>query len=522
MTRLSRRNMLKLSATAALAAGTFAAVARRARAQVEEPVVAARLLFVVCAPGGASITDAFLARKASETPDAANLLVFPDELVHVDEATGLRALDLPDDHRRYMSTRGPGTAYLQSTFLARHGANLAVIATEGSSVTHSVGQERALDGFGICRGRTLLEVAAERHGQALPLPCVNMAAGGFQQLGSDATLDPRFRQTMVHDARLFSLSTDGARGVIGAPSSAPGAAASSAEESARSRALVARARGVREELDASSTFAQTFQCAPLRARYVRERARVADIEARALINRLGVLGDDELGQVFGGAAQPLSAFGLAPHPDVAAVRAAFDPSGDAVLSDPFLAEAVLAFLLARHGVSCAVSFGPQVGPELANVDVNPPLSFDHGHTNHVASQAVMWSRVLDVVDKLVTLLKATQLGNGETMWDRSTVYIATDFGRDKHRSTGQDLRSNIPTGHHVNNGSVILSPRIVPGLHGGLDPATLLTYGVDRATGLASSAEKLNEGDLFSAVCHCIDAPFAGRIEMPWLMSSSQ
>jgi hypothetical protein len=51
-----------------------------------------------------------------------------------------------------------------------------------------------------------------------------------------------------------------------------------------------------------------------------------------------------------------------------------------------------------------------------------------------------------------------------------------------------------------------------------VDPATLQTFGVDRSTGVATPGELNREGDIYSAVSQCIDAPFPGRIEMPWLV----
>jgi len=41
------------------------------------------------------------------------------------------------------------------------------------------------------------------------------------------------------------------------------------------------------------------------------------------------------------------------------------------------------------------------------------------------------------------------------LWDRSLIYVATDCGREKARPSGA---SSWGTGHHLNNGSVLISP----------------------------------------------------------------
>jgi hypothetical protein len=531
MRSINRRSFLKTAGTAAYALALFEGFAKKANAQSTSLPVADKLLFVISAGGGASIVDSFMAVKQSECPDASRFICYPDAFVTTDAATGLRALDLPQDHRNFLGGIGTGTPYTQSTFLNRFKDDLAVMTLEGTSVNHLVAQKRSMNGFGIHRDRSLLELIAERHGQSLLLPNINMTAGGYLEESGDPTLPEKARQEVVADARFFSLSTDGLRGMIGAPGSDVGAAPVGDAALSRARDLMSRARNVRDALDDASTFGKTFQCSPLRRKLLARRSGLnIDMEAQSLITNLTLLAENDLPELVGPQFPPLSFYGLEPAPETEDVRRAFDPvgvpgltPGTRIFVDQLLAQAVLAFLLARFGLTCGTAFGPNLTADINVIDVNPPLAFDFSHTSHVAAQSTMWSRILDVTDKLVTLLKATDCGDGsgETMWDRSTIYIATEFGRDKVRNfAGQalDATAQISTGHNLNNGHVILSPRLNPGVYGGVDPATLQTFGVNRATGVATQGELNREGDIYSAVSQCIDAPFPGRIEMPWLV----
>lgn len=529
---ISRRSFMKYGATAAYALALFEGYASKARAQSTSLPVAQKLLFVISAGGGASITDSFMVRKQSEVPDASRFICYPDEFVVDDAASGLRALDLPQNFRDYLGGIGLGTNYSQSTFLNKFKGDLSVLTMEGTSVNHLVAQKRSMNGFGINKNRTLLEELANRHGQSLLLPSVNMTTGGYLEDGGDPKLPEAARQEIVADARFFSLSTDGVRGLIGAPGAPPRAATTDATLS-RTRDLMARARSVRDQLDDGSTFGRTFQCSPLRQKLLKRRRGVnLDMETASLITNLTLLAENDLPNILGPGFAPLSTFGLAPAPGTEDVRRAFDPvglpgfdPGTRIFVDTLLAQAVLAFLLARFGLSCASAFGPQLTADVNILNVNPPLSFDFSHQSHVAAQSVMWSRVLDVTDKLVTLLKATDCGDGsgDTMWDRSTVYIATDFGRDKVRNAPNQALDGgaVSTGHHLANGNVILSPTLRPGVYGGVDPTTLETFGFDRTTGAPAPGTKMREGDIYSAVCRSMGisgaSAFQDQIDLPCL-----
>src|SRR6185437_4653324 len=106
--------------------------------------------------------------------------------------------------------------------------------------------------------------------------------------------DERAQQEIVADARFFSLSTDGIRGLMGAPGTVPVTTPSPAQTAPvddatlkRARDLLSRARGVRDQLDDASTFGKTFQCSPLRQKLIARRKGVnLDMEAEALITNL--------------------------------------------------------------------------------------------------------------------------------------------------------------------------------------------------------------------------------------------
>ena len=95
------------------------------------------------------------------------------------------------------------------------------------------------------------------------------------------------------------------------------------------------------------------------------------------------------------------------------------------------------------------------------------------------------------------------------MWERSLVYVATEFGRDKRRPPGA---MNWSTSHHLNNGSIMFSPLLEGNaVYGGVDPKTGLTYGFDPSTGRPDPASKLNEGDVYSLIAHALKLDFPGR-----------
>jgi hypothetical protein len=206
---------------------------------------------------------------------------------------------------------------------------------------------------------------------------------------------------------------------------------------------------------------------------------------------------------------PLTEYGLGSSADAVKVRQVFP----AFFTDPVEGQAALAFLLLKYRVSTTVTLGPSFNVVTggANGLASPPLAFDFSHNEHRGGQAFMWARVLGIVDKLIDLLKSEPFdtATGETLWDRSLIYMATDFGRSRNRP---DNATEFGSGHDLNNGVVLLSP-LVKGntVLGGVDPATALTYGFDPKTG-APAPGKLtsNEPDIFSGVLTALGVDTTG------------
>lgn len=188
--------------------------------------------------------------------------------------------------------------------------------------------------------------------------------------------------------------------------------------------------------------------------------------------------------------------------------------------DTWEARAALGFALAYFGVSCSVTVGLDFDPvAVDNSLISTPLAFDYSHNDHRVSQNLMWGRTCRLVDGLITLLKTFDyLGDPSLgkMWDRSLIYVATDFGREKARPSGA---SSWGTGHHLNNGSLLISPLLRGNaVYGGVDRKTLLTYGFDRATGKPDPGVLMREGDVYSAIATALGIEFEGRRDMSALV----
>lgn len=487
--RICRRSFLKGAIAAPFVAGVGAPSG--ARAQDQSARIPDRLLFVVAALGGGSILDSFLPVASSEVSSfelAQTLAVQPDSLIEQPVGSNLRCVK---NRSRNLFGLSPGQSISQSRFLARHAENTAVLAVEGSSVNHRVAQKRAVTGAGINRGRTLMESMALQYGETLLLPNCNMATDGYLSAGDDNSIPVRVRSEAIADARVFPLQTHGWRGIPGVSR----------------RSLLEKARRIRDAVDEESPFSHTFENAPLRQHYLRQRALINSMEEMDLVTRLMMVSDDSL-------SFPLERYGLQSSPVAARVQEQFPK----LLEDPFQAQAALAFLLARAGVSASLTLSPSFQPRLASAALtNTPLAFDFSHADHYATQNIMWSYVFNVVDGLIELLKsepvdATDEAAG-TLWDRSLIYIATDFGRDKTRPSGSN---DWGSGHHLNNGVVVVSPLIHGNrVYGGVDPETCLTYGFDPVTGDARPDEKMREGEIYSAICHALGIDFPGRMDFP-------
>jgi uncharacterized protein (DUF1501 family) len=110
-------------------------------------------------------------------------------------------------------------------------------------------------------------------------------------------------------------------------------------------------------------------------------------------------------------------------------------------------------------------------------------------------------------------LKSEPDGEGGSLWDRSLVYVATDFGREKQRPADA---TSFGTGHHLNNGVVLVSPLLRGGrVYGGVDPTTLLTHGFDPTTGEARSGTVMREGDVYAVIAGAMGVEYPGRRSFP-------
>jgi hypothetical protein len=139
---------------------------------------------------------------------------------------------------------------------------------------------------------------------------------------------------------------------------------------------------------------------------------------------------------------------------------------------------------------------------------NPPLSFDFSHAEHRGVQALMWSRVLGIADRLIGLLKSEEWSNGQSLWDRTMIYVANDFGRSKQRPQGAE---QFGTGHDLNDGALILSPLANGGrLLGGIDANTGITYGFEPATGAPDRSRHMTEAEIYAGTAQALGVSLDG------------
>lgn len=495
--RLSRREALKALTLAAAGSTTLAPFlfgCRQAQSTAEtteaiggrrsELTTKPKFLIVIGAAGGASIIDSFLAVRATEAgASAAQFNTFPDASVQSVAGSPFRAV-------RYMNSKLGSIPIAVNTdqlaFVQKYRDDMLVATSIGTSVNHTIAQKRAITGNATWKGRTLQECVALQWGQGMPLPNVNMAVGGYGERGTDVSLPASVYPETVTNPSLWPLGLDGQKGVLGAPAAD----------------VIALARKTRNDLDTESVFGQTFAKTQVLARWRSQRENSAGLEAQDLITRLNVL-PDLPPQV------PLSQYGLSSSPDGARVRQVFPD----FLIDPFSGQAALAFLLLKNQVSAAVTIGPDFNVKLGGTSgiVNPPLAFDFSHNDHRSAQAFMWARILSTVDKLITLLKSEPFdtATGETMWDRTLIYVATDFGRTRTRP---DNATVFSSGHDLNNGFLLISPMVKGNtVLGGVDPLTTLGYGFDARTGAPKvGSVASNEPDIFTGVLTAMGADLSG------------
>ena len=457
--RPSRRTLLKGMGAGLVGASSLPLLRRVQAGGPAGP----RYLVVLGCFGGASILDSFLPVDHAEAytdPDRGTVIAYPTTQP---AGSNIRCVDRP-------ITRG---------FLERHAQHSVVMATQSSSVNHFVAQARAVNGRDAFAGRTMAEAVAAAYGADMPLPNVSMGRGGFADPGRDATLDPRFRAEVVARPVVFPLSTSGHAGVT---ETGP----RPFQDPALRQDLVGLARATRDQgLERVSPFAQTFSTAPRRRDLMWARANTEPrLEQADLIRRLFFV--EDLGDIL-----PLTQYGLGSSVEASRVVDALpgsfpqDTSGNP--DDRLQAQAALAYLLLRTGASTAVT--------LTEPGTDGFLAFDQSHQSHRNAQQVHWDRVLDVADRLIGLLQtAPHEGpdgpDGTSMWDRTMIVFATEFGRDKW-----DAGVSFGTGHHLNNGLLVVSPLLRGNQSlGHADITNGFTTGWDPITGASTPYVGLDPG----------------------------
>lgn len=442
-----------------------------------------KFLIVLASTGGASIVDSFLAVRNSECPNTATLNTFPDADVTNVAGTPFRAV-------RY-SASAMGAIPIpvstdQNAFVNKHKDSMLVAANLGTSVNHVIAQKRSITGNGAWKGRTLQECVALQYGSGFPLPNVNMSVGGYIERGVDDALPAWAYAEALAQPALWPLSLDGVKGIKNVPD----------------RSLVELARKLRnEKLDPQSLFARTFEKSDRLKRWYEQRGTgQASIEALDLITKLNILPDNP-------PSIPLNEYGLGVSQDAATLRARF-PN---FFTDPVEGQAALAFLLLKYRVSCAVTLSPTFNVVIAGNQLgNPPLAFDFSHQDHRGAQAFMWGKMLSLADRLIDLLRAEPFAEvpGQSLWDRTLIYLATDFGRTRTRQGGA---TSFSSGHDMNNGVLMLSPMLNGNrVLGGVDPLTTYTYGFNPETGAPDMGVISNERDNFAGILHTLGVDTSG------------
>jgi len=424
-----------------------------------------RFLFIVCANGGASIMDSFL--PISKANAGANIHSFQNtELETSGNFTVTRSLDPSIENKVKL-----GPVFSLKTFADKHKEDLLVLCHNVSSVNHQVAAHRALTGDGVNRGKTLGEAVAEAYGENVFIPNITMAQGGFSQDGVDSQIPPWARAELIANPINFPYSMSFSYGINGYNSE-----------------LMNRMRMAREKFEKQSPITKEISDYQTKRKYMIENLNSDDLFQSIQMRQNQT-------------AQTQTRASMSPLDKVLA-------KFPRLYQDPFQAQAGLAFLLAKANMSRSITIDPGANPLLDDGRfVTAPIGFDWSHRDHRGAQNAMWSRVISVTDALIDLLKAEPAFDelGKTMWDQSLIYIATEFGRDKVLGSGG-------SGHHVNNGSVIISP-LIKGhrIAGGINPSSGLTYGCDLATGTPDASKVLFERDVYSLILAALGINFPNQ-----------
>ncbi len=469
--RFNRRHLLQAGGAGALA---FALPTHKLQSQglADET----KYIFTICAFGGASLIDSFLAQASG--PAAFNNIVKIDGSVFS---------TVPPLNNSIQGAIPLGNGYNQVSFVQKHGADMVVMTSEVSSVNHIIGAKRAMNGDGINNGRTLPEAVAMTFGGNCPIPNLMLAGGGFALHGEDTTVTEAARAQAVDDPLMFAFATHGYKGL----------------PLALNASEMQATRGLRAQLEKVSRFQTDYAGAKILTTYQANRERLVEtLEKGDMVTKMMMLDP---------ATNKLAEFGFSISPDFNSVRAKF-PN---MAIDPFEARMALGFLAAKNGLSNAISIGIGNSPLVtAQGSPNAPIAFDWSHVDHRGAQNAMWSYILKSMDALIDLLKATDRDGDPSkgkMWDRSVIYLATEFGRDKVNGGS--------SGHHLNNGALMISPLLQGNrIFGGVDALSGLTFGFDPKSGAANTAAVMKEKHCYSAIAHAMGLEFNNRIDMPALV----
>ncbi len=185
------------------------------------------------------------------------------------------------------------------------------------------------------------------------------------------------------------------------------------------------------------------------------------------------------------------------------------------------AQAADAHRLLQSGDSCAITLD------------DGGLAFDRSHDDHASTQAENWDRVLEVAAGLITRLEQTALlhPDGEpdgSIWDRTLMVFSTEFGRDKW-----DRGGRFGTGHHLNNGLLLVSPLLAGDQSlGEPDPNNGIICGFDVDTGQPTPMSELGPGEdpvatdprlppcearVYGGICDVLGIAFHGQETLPVL-----
>ena len=484
--RLNRRQLLRSLGVCATGGASGLATLLASKRGLAQSPKKPKFLIVIAGAGGASIVDSMMAIRHDECTDWQNINCFPNNEVKDIADSPLRAVDLSRDET------GPIPFPLrtqQSAFVEKHKRDILVATLTGTSVNHVVAQRRPITGNEAWNGRTMMEAVANEYGAGFALPNVNMTGGGYIEHGTDRSLPASVFNEPVADPTVFPMAMHGHKGLKNLPS----------------QGAIDKARALRDDkLDPQSIFRQTFRDSEKLALWERQRAGPSRVlEGQDLISKLMFLPD--IPQI------PLAEYGLSESADGQKVRDKF-PN---FLTDPLEAQAALAFLLIKNRVSVTVTISPSFAVLLNTREfppsvINPPLAFDFSHNAHRGAQAIMWSRIFKMADGLIDLLKTeeSEPGSGESLWDHSLIYFATDFGRDRRRQNGAD---DFGSAHNLNNGTVIISPRIKGNtVLGGINRQTAMTHGFDPLTGVADEGETMAERHIYAGILQALDVDTSG------------